>query len=63
MDVRGRTWSRDAIAAIDRNLADWLPPLGESDQPAGTLRLELARQFGFSNEVVVSVGGGDNMMG
>lgn len=63
MDVRQRTWSRDAIAAIDRNLAEWLPPLSESHAAAGTLRPELAAKFGFSPEVVVSAGGGDNMMG
>jgi xylulokinase len=63
MDVRKRTWSKAAIAAIDRNLADWLPPLSESHVAAGTLRPELAAKFGFSADVVVSAGGGDNMMG
>jgi xylulokinase len=63
MDVRKRTWSRAALAAIDRNLADWLPPLSESHAAAGTLRPELAAKYGLSPEVVVSAGGGDNMMG
>jgi xylulokinase len=63
MDVRRRQWSRAAIAAVDRRLADWLPPLGDSGDAAGTLRPELARKFGFGAEVVVSAGGGDNMMG
>jgi xylulokinase len=63
MDVRRRVWSNDAIRAIDKNLADWLPPLSESDAAAGTLRPELASLYGFSSEVVVSAGGGDNMMG
>ncbi|MSU64570.1 MAG: xylulokinase [Opitutus sp.] len=63
MDVRKRTWSGEAIAAIDRNLADWLPPLSASQESAGTLRPELAQKFGFSPDVVVSAGGGDNMMG
>jgi xylulokinase len=63
MDVRQRRWSRDAIAAVDRNLAEWLPPLSESHVAAGTLRPELAAKYGFSAEVVVSAGGGDNMMG
>ena len=63
MDVRARKWSAAAIAAIDRNLADWLPPLSGSDAAAGTLRPELARHYGLSPEVVVSAGGGDNMMG
>jgi xylulokinase len=63
MDVRRRRWSADTLAAIDRNLADWLPPLSSSDAAAGTLRPELAKRYGFSAEVVVSAGGGDNMMG
>jgi xylulokinase len=63
MDVRRRVWSREAIQAIDPNLADWLPPLSASDQPAGLLRAELARKYGFPTGVTVSAGGGDNMMG
>ena len=63
LDVRARTWSRDAINAIDRHLAAWLPPLSESHEAAGTLRPELAAKYGLSPEVVVSAGGGDNMMG
>ncbi|MES2693327.1 MAG: xylulokinase [Verrucomicrobiota bacterium] len=63
MDVRRRTWSKDTIAAIDPNLAKWLPALNESSEAAGTLRPEVAAKYGFSTDVVVSAGGGDNMMG
>ncbi len=63
MDVRKRAWSREAINAIDPNLADWLPPLSGSHAAAGTLRSDLAKKYGFTSEVVVSAGGGDNMMG
>lgn len=63
MDVKRRAWSKDAIGAIDRNLAEWLPGLSESSEAAGTLRPELAEKFGLSADVVVSAGGGDNMMG
>lgn len=63
MDVRKRTWSAKVINAIDKNLLDWLPPLSASSAAAGTLRPELARQYGLSPDVVVSAGGGDNMMG
>ena len=63
MDVRKRRWSKAAIDAIDKNLADWLPALSESHEAAGTLRPELAKKYGFSEYVVVSAGGGDNMMG
>jgi xylulokinase len=63
MDVRKRVWSKAVIDAIDRNLADWLPPLSDSHKPAGLLRADLAARYGFSADVVVSAGGGDNMMG
>ncbi len=63
MDVRARRWSRAAIHAIDKNLAEWLPALSESSAAAGTLRPELAAKYGFTPDVVVSAGGGDNMMG
>ena len=63
MDVRKRVWSREALAAIDRSLGDWLPPLSESHEAAGTLRPDMATRYGLSADVVVSAGGGDNMMG
>ena len=34
-----------------------------SHAAAGTLRPELAKKYGFSSDVVISAGGGDNMMG
>ena len=63
MDVRKRTWSSAVINALDKNLADWLPELSPSHAAAGTLRAEIAQKYGFSTDVVVSAGGGDNMMG
>ncbi len=63
MDVRKRIWSKDAVAAVDRNVGDWLPPLNDSHVPAGMLRADLAEKYGFTIDVVVSAGGGDNMMG
>jgi xylulokinase len=63
MDVRKRVWSKAVIGAIDRNLADWLPPLSDSHLAAGLLRADLAAKYGLSTDVVVSAGGGDNMMG
>lgn len=63
MDVRKRTWSKQAINVIDRKLAGYLPPLSESHEAAGTLKPELAAKFGFDAGVIVSAGGGDNMMG
>lgn len=63
MDVRRRVWCRKVIDAIDPGLRDMLPPLQGSDKPAGTIRREVAGEFGFREDVVVSAGGGDNMMG
>lgn len=63
MDVRRRRWSSEVIAAIDKRVASCLPSLSASDQAAGTLLPEQAHAYGLSRDVVVSAGGGDNMMG
>lgn len=62
LDVRRRLWSREVCRAIDHDLADFLPPLIASHSAAGTLRPDLATRYGLSPEVIVSAGGGDNMM-
>jgi len=63
MNVRTRTWSKEVLEAIDPSLEEKLPPLQSSDKAAGTIREEIAKTFGFSEDVIVSAGGGDNMMG
>jgi xylulokinase len=63
MDVRTRTWSKKMINAIDPKLAGYLPKISASHEAAGLLRPELAAKYGFTNDVVISAGGGDNMMG
>ncbi len=63
LDVRNRVWSKAAIDAIDPSVAAMLPELIASDDIAGTLREDLAAEFGLSAKVIVSSGGGDNMMG
>ena len=63
LDVRTRKWSQAAISAIDSSLEDWLPALGSAHAAVGTLRPALAKIYGLSSSVVVSAGGGDNMMG
>jgi xylulokinase len=63
MDVKKRKWSDAAMAAIDDGLAAKLPALRRSDQPAGTLQAATARQLDLSPDILVSAGGGDNMMG
>ncbi|HEX5085381.1 MAG TPA: xylulokinase [Blastocatellia bacterium] len=62
-DVGARKWSQAAINAIDPRLIEALPPIIASDDIAGTLRPEIAAEFGLSDGVIVSSGGGDNMMG
>ena len=63
LDVKKRQWSRAVLQAIGPELESALPPLIASDQPAGVLRETAARELGLSEKVVVSAGGGDNMMG
>jgi xylulokinase len=62
-DVRRRTWSRAAVEAIDPALAGCLPLLIEAHEAAGVLRPKLAQAYGLPPGVIVSAGGGDNMMG
>jgi xylulokinase len=63
MEVRTRTWSRDLLDFIDPSLHDKMPELCSSREPAGELKAELRRRWNLPAEVVVSAGGGDNMMG
>lgn len=63
LDVRKRRWSQAVLKAIDPELEGKLPPLISSDKPAGRLQKETARALGLDTEVLVSAGGGDNMMG
>ena len=63
-DVKRRAWSSELLDAMDPSgkLAACLPELIESDQPVGVVRPVLAEDFGFADDVLVSSGGGDNMM-
>ncbi|MFO1477261.1 MAG: xylulokinase [Verrucomicrobiota bacterium] len=63
MDVRKRKWSAAALAAIDSDLADKMPRLIPSDEPAGRLQASTAKALDLAPGVLVSAGGGDNMMG
>ena len=64
-DVKSRTWATSILQAIDDSgkLNDCLPELIESQVPIGTIKPEIAKQFNLSPDVIVSSGGGDNMMG
>jgi len=63
-DVQKRTWSHQVLQAIDqgRDLSLCLPNLIESTEPCGIIRSELAEEFDLPRMVLVSSGGGDNMM-
>jgi xylulokinase len=63
MDIRRRVWSREAVAAIDPALEPRLPLLRHPAEPVGHLKKSIAARLGIPAEVLVSSGGGDNMMG
>ena len=63
LNVRTRKWSKKTLKAIDAGLEAKLPKLISSDQVAGTLQAATARRLGLHTDVLVSAGGGDNMMG
>ena len=63
LDVRNRTWCTPLIDAIDPRVHEMLPPLGSSLERHGELREDLRARWGLEKGVVVSAGGGDNMMG
>ncbi|MBM3293429.1 MAG: xylulokinase [Candidatus Aminicenantes bacterium] len=62
MDIRRRAWHDRAVSAVDPDLSRKLPPLSHPRQSVGSMRKPVASAFGL-NEVLVSSGGGDNMMG
>ncbi len=62
MDIRNRRWHPEAVAAVDLSLDPALPELEHSSRPLGYLRPEFRVKFGLK-KVLVSSGGGDNMMG
>ena len=64
-DTRRREWRLDVFAEIAPELdaRAVLPRLIDARQPAGVVRPALARELGLAEGVVVSSGGGDNMLG
>jgi len=63
LNVRSRRWAKSVLDAIDPELAGKLPRLISSEEPAGRLRADTAHALGLNPGVLVSAGGGDNMMG
>ena len=64
-DIRRRDWDRPLLDHIDPSgrLSRALPELLDARAPVGRLRPEIAQRLGLSDDVLVSSGGGDNMMG
>lgn len=64
-DIRRRTWAPEVLELIapGGRLVPALPPILESHQRVGVVRPALARELGLQANVIVSSGGGDNMMG
>ncbi|MDD8030609.1 MAG: xylulokinase [Acidobacteriota bacterium] len=61
MDIRKRCWHQEALKTIDPSLKEKLPPISHPAEPVGYIRDKIAQKFGFGR-VLVSAGGGDNMM-
>ncbi|MGV3663346.1 MAG: xylulokinase [Prosthecobacter sp.] len=63
LNVNTRQWAHELCDFIDPSVRGMLPPLGSSKAVHGTIRKDLAVQWGLNFDVIVSAGGGDNMMG
>lgn len=64
LDVRKREWCKDTVKALDssRNLMPCLPHLIKADDINGNILKNVALELGLPSNVIVSSGGGDNMM-
>lgn len=63
LNIKTRQWDDELIDFVDGRIGEALPTLGSSNSVHGKLRDELQKKWGLSGEVIVSAGGGDNMMG
>ncbi|MEM6911527.1 MAG: xylulokinase [Verrucomicrobiota bacterium] len=63
LNLRSRRWQKELVDFIDPALGEALPSVGSSREALGLLSPDLAEGWGLSDSVVVSAGGGDNMMG
>jgi xylulokinase len=62
LDIRSRTWCEPLAEFIDKGLLTKFPPLRSSMRPVGLLRSALREKFQLG-DILVSAGGGDNMLG
>lgn len=63
LDVRKREWNKEIADYVDPRVLEMLPEVGSSQAVHGTLLPELAEKWGLSTDVIISAGGGDNMLG
>jgi xylulokinase len=63
LDIRTRKWSEPLFNFIDPGLIEHFPQPESSRKAVGILRDTLRKEWGLPDNVVVSSGGGDNMMG
>ncbi len=59
LDVAKRAWSDELLSATELDESH-MPALVEGTQPAGTLKRELAAEWGMGGDVVIAGGAGDN---
>ena len=63
LNIQTKDWDQDLINFVDSRVNSMLPELGSSNALHGALLPDLAGEWGLSSDVIVSAGGGDNMMG
>jgi len=61
-NIKERKWSSAVSKYISPDLEKYLPPLTASDKTAGKVSKAAAELYGINEGVLVSSGGGDNMM-
>ena len=61
-DTRTRDWSKPILDKLELPAGCKLPEIIRSHQPHGTIQPTIAAELGLRRDVLVSSGGGDNMM-
>jgi xylulokinase len=61
LEIRSRTWCEPLAEFIDKGLLTKFPALRSSTRPVGLLRSSLREKFQLG-DILVSAGGGDNML-
>ena len=61
-DPKTRTWDKALLAWVDERVPGFFPDLIAADKVGGTVSRDAAQYFGLPESIIVSPGGGDNMM-